>query len=453
MTTDSSASSLRSEGARIARLAAPLALVQLGHATMGLVDVAVVGRHGAVDLAGVGLGNSIFFTIAIFGMGLVLGIEPVISQAIGAGDEQSARRALRTGLWLSALATPPLLVLMGVVLWALPSFGVDPDVVPATRGYVLARAPELPAFLAFMAVKGWLQGHGRTRPIVASVVVANVLNLGLDVLFVFGAGPIPALGAAGAGLATTLCTWVRLAIVAAPATQVAPSSTTSRRDAWRAALSTTELARVLRVGAPLGLTLTLEVAIFAFVAFSMGRLGEADLAAHNVALMLASTPFNLMIGLASATGVVVGHRIGAADPRGAKRAGLVGIALSLACMAASGAAFVAAPAWWSGLFTPDADVIARAAPLVVVAGAFAISDGVQAVASGALRGAGDTTWALVCHLIAHWAIGLPTALWFCFAAGLGAPGLWWGLTCGLTFAAVSLTARFWWRATRGYAAL
>ncbi len=437
----------------IVRLAAPLALVQLGHATMGLVDTAVVGHKSAADLAAVGLGNSIFFTVAILGMGIALGTEPLVSQAVGAGDPSRARRALRQGTWLALFLTVPLLAIVLGLLAVLPHLGVDPEIVPATRAYVLARSPELPAFLFVTVARAYLQGFGRTREQVIGVVVANVLNLGLDVWLVFGGLGVPALGAAGAGIATAFCTWVRLGLLITPILSLRVHDDRTLVVRWRAALETSGLLRVLKVGTPLGLQLTLEVAIFAFVAFSMGSLGKIDLAAHNLALMLASTPFNAMIGLASAGGVIVGRRIGAGDPRGARDAGLLTIGLSGVFMAVSGLSFVLMPRAYAALFTDDPQVVDRAVVLLQIAGAFALSDGVQAVASGVLRGAGDTAWAFVCHLVAHWAVGLPMALLFCFTLGMGAAGLWWGLTCGLTFAAVTLTLRFWWRGTRGYAAL
>lgn len=445
----------------IGALAVPLALVQVGASLLGVIDTAVVGRTTPAQLAGVGLGNSLLFSITVFGMGLVLGTEPVIAQAIGARDPLRARRTLRQGIWIALASTPLILLVACGALLALPHVGVDDDVVPHARAYVIARFPGLLPFSLYWAVKAWLQAHGKTTAPVIGVVVGLVVELVLDLVLVFGVPSlgIPALGVVGAGIAHSITSAVRLAVVAVAAEYVmrddgatgeaASASLTERARRMRAALVASEFWTVLRVGVPLGLTMSLEVAVFAFAALTMGRLGETELAAHQVAIQCASTTFNAMIGLASATSVVVGKYIGAGDREGALQAGVAGIAMSSVFMVLTGALFFFEGAFLARLLTNEPDVVTGAAALLMVAAAFQLSDGLQAVASGALRGAGDTRATFLIHLVAHWGIGFPGVLGF-VAIGLGAPGVWWGLTLGLTFAAVALVARFVIKARRGY---
>lgn len=443
----------------IVALAVPLALVQMGAAMLGVIDTAVVGRTTPAQLAGVGLGNSMLFAIFIFGMGLVLGTEPVIAQALGAHDPLRARRTMRQGMWLALAVSPVILLVASGALLALPHVGVDPDVVPHARAYVLARFPGVLPFLLYWSVKAWLQAHGKTTAPVIGVVVGIVLELVLDVVLVFGLAGVPALGVVGAGIAHSITSCVRLAVVVVAAEYLtrdedaagesAATSLAQRAARMRAAWVASEMWTVMKIGVPLGLTMSLEVAVFAFAALTMGRLGETELAAHQVAIQCASTTFNAMVGLASATSVVVGRRIGAGDREGALQAGIAGLAMSTVVMLATGALFLFEGALLARALTDKPDVIAGAAALLVVAAAFQLSDGLQAVASGALRGAGDTRATFVIHLVSHWGVGFPCVLGF-VAMGLGAPGVWWGLTAGLTFAAVALVARFVVKARRGY---
>jgi MATE family multidrug resistance protein len=211
--------------------------------------------------------------------------------------------------------------------------------------------------------------------------------------------------------------------------------------------------RALRIGMPMGAQFAGEVAFFSSVSFLMGGIGTQMLAAHQVAITISSAPFHVCMGIGSATAVVVGQRIGRGDPSGTLRAGLLGIGTGAVFQAFVGASFLLLPELYLRAFTDDPGVIENGAALVRIAGFFSLSDGVQAVAVGALRGAGDTKWPFLFHIAAHWGFGMPTALLLTFVLGLGAPGLWWGLTCGLTISAVALTARFSLRARSGYAAL
>lgn len=449
----------------IVKLAVPLAAAQAGQAVISLTDTAVMGRTSAEELAGVALGNSIFFTVFVLCMGAVIGIEPLVSQAIGAGDYPRARRAMRQSVWLAAFATVPGTLIVLGVLALLPHVGVDPTIIAPTRDYTLGRLPGLFPALAFISLRGFLQGHNVTRPAVLSTIAAIVINVFTDLLLVFGdsglvevglpAVGLPALGAAGAGIASAVVSFVQAGVL------VEPTRRLGREEGegfsftyWREALVRRhELFRMLRVGGPMGLQFAFEVAFFSSVSLLMGRMGALMLAAHQVALTIASAPFQVCMGIGSATSVVVGQRIGASDQRGALVAGTTGIGLGFAVMTTTGLLFVLFPSFIVRVFTDDPDVIAASTGLLRIAGFFALSDGTQAVASGALRGAGDTLAPFFIHLCAHWGVGMPCALVFAVVLDGGAEGLWWGLTTGLTVSALSLTVRFVRKARRGYVAL
>ena len=436
----------RRELRELFRLALPLAAAQAGTQLMGLVDVAVLGRLGARELAGSGLANAVFFAFSVMGMGMVFGIDPLISQAVGAGDRLRARQVMWQGVWL-ALAISGVLtavILAGAVF--LPLSGAKPELIAPARIYLLIRLISLLPFLLFFVVRAYLQAHGITRPMVISMILANVVNVIADVLLVFGGrvlpewtGPLrdlPALGVAGAAIATVICTILQLVVVVAAVRAVDAGGEVDHR--WNGA----EVARAARVGWPVALQMGAEVGIFALVAVLASRLGTLQLAAHQLVIGLASFTFTVALGVAAAGSVRVGIGIGARDALATRFAGHVAFLGGGAVMAVSALAFAAMPRPITRLVTDQENVIAAAIPLMIIAAVFQLSDGIQAVGAGVLRGAGDTRYAFYANLVGHWCVGLPVALLLGFYGGLGIAGLWWGLCAGLTVVAVLLFVRF-----------
>ena len=438
----------RQELGRLLRLAAPLAAIHAGNQLMSLVDVAVVGRLGADALAGVGLGNGIFFTLSILGMGAMMGLDPLVSQALGAGQHARARQQLWQGVWLAALVTLVLSLPIAVAPSFLVPFGIEEAAAKEARTYVLIRLVGLYPFLLFVAVRAYLQAHGITRPMFLSMLAANVLNLIADVLLVFGgevlpawAGPlrsIPALGVAGAAIATTLCVLLQLGVVAlavhlTKAEGYDRSMRRPRRD---------DMLQALRLGVPIGLQMAAEASIFALVGLLVGRIGTESLAAHQLSLTVASVSFTVALGIGAASSVRVGRTIGARDPVGTRIAGRTALYATGAIMTLSALAFLAFPRLIAGAFTDQPHVIEAAIPLLMIAAVFQISDGLQAVGSGLLRGAGDTRFPFVANAIGYYAVALPAGLALSSWFGLGVKGLWWGLCIGLTLVATALVSRF-----------
>ena len=417
------------------RLALPLAAQQVGFHLMGTVDAAMLGRYNDTAIAAAGVGNNLLFSITSVGFGIVMGLDSVLPQAIGAQRPEAARRSLGAGLQLAAaigllctlavLAAPQILALAGV----------PPDVVHDARIYVDVRAIGIVPFLVSVALRSYLAAHHITRPLVAAMIVGNLANALLDLALIFGAGPIPALGVAGAALATVIVQVALAAIYYAAVRAIEgprPRPASTRAD----------LAEILRYGLPVGGHLFAEIGIFGLATVLAAHMGKLPAAAHSIALNLASLTFSIAVGIGAATSVRVGHAIVAGDLGLARRRGIVGLVLGLAVMSVFAACFLLAARPIAALFTDGSAVIAATIPLLQIAALFQLSDGTQAIAAAALRGIGDTRATFVGNVIGHYGVGLAISLTLAFGADLGAPGLWWGLSAGLTVTAVYLVLRF-----------
>ena len=437
---------VRAEVRALVRLAVPLALANAGQSLMGVVDAAVVGRAGAAQLAGVGLGALLFFAVSVLAMGTMMGLDPLVSQAFGAGDAPRARHFLWQGAWMALVIGVLLAVPLGFVPLALGPLGIEPEVARQASGHLLARLPSLPGLLFFFAARSYMQGANAPRAVLLSAVLANVVNLALDLLLVFGGADLPSwsgalrqippLGAVGSGIATSISTWIQAAFVAWAAGQIPVKGTFARRPLWQ------EIRLAVRVGAPIGLHMGAEVGLFALVGLLAGRLGAVPMAAHQVAIVLASFSFNAAVGIGNAGSVRVGWAVGSGHTPAARRAGMVAFGTGAALMSAWGLAFLLFPGVFARLMSNDPAVIAATTPLLRVAGVFQVSDGIQAVGAGVLRGAGDTRFTLFANLVGHWALGMPAALGLGLALGWGVTGLWWGLLIGLSAVALALFFRF-----------
>ena len=421
----------RRELRELFRLAGPVALAQCGNQLMGLVDVAVLGRFGARELAASGVGNAVFFAFSVVGIGVVLGIDPLIAQAVGAGDHNRARRALWQGVWLAIAMTAVLTVVLVAGASLIPLIGA-PELTGEARAFLLVRTTSLLPLLLFFVVRSYLQAYGRTGPLVPAMVVANIMNFGGDLLL------IPPLGVAGAALATTICTIAEIAIVAVPLRTLP----TPGHEHVSHRIERRDVAAAFHIGLPIGLQMGAEVGVFALVALLAARAGTVQLAAHQVAISLASFTFTIALGVAAAGSVRVGLAIGAGKQQATRLAGHAAFAGGAMVMGASALTFAVAPRALARLITDQGTVLDTAVPLLLVVAVFQLSDGIQAVGAGVLRGAADTRFPLYANLVGHWLIGLPIAVFLGFRLRWGVVGLWWGLCAGLTVVAIALVLRF-----------
>jgi MATE family multidrug resistance protein len=440
---------VKSEIRATLRLALPLVLAELGWMAMGIVDTMFVGRIGAEALGAVGLGAQIYYAIAICAGGLLLGLDTVISQAHGASDEALCNEWLAQGLWLAAMFVPLVMYSIWGIEPVLRALSVDRNVIATMGPYLRALNWSTPALFAYFALRRYLQSLGIVRPVMAVLVTANLINLAGNWILVLGNLGAPRLGAEGSGWATCISRAymaIMLAAVAAP-------HALARKSSWRP--QARKLHQLLRLGGPAAGQIGLEFAVFTAATILIGRLSAVALAASQIALVTVSTTYMMPLGISSAAAVRVGHALGRGAPASAGRAGWAALGLGAAIMALAAIALLSVPGLIARWFTPAAEVTAAAAVILRVAAFFQLFDGLQVVATGALRGAGDTRTPALCHFAGYWLVGLPVGAALCFRAGWGAPGMWTGLCAGLIVIGTVLalvwrrTARRWSPAMQG----
>jgi MATE family multidrug resistance protein len=420
------------------RLALPVALVQIGLMAMGAVDTIMVGRVSAIDLAAVAIGHLYFFGVAVFGMGVLYALDPVVSQAVGAGDAVGIARGVQRGAVLAAALSVLAMALLLPVGAVLAALGQPAEVVPVATRYARGLIPGVFPFYVFIVLRQSLQAMGKVRAILLAVLAANLVNVFLNWMFIFGNLGFPAMGAVGSAWATSSSRWFMMLVLAAIGW---PLLRSSLRPLRADALAPAPLARLLRVGAPVGGQQWLEFGVFGAAGLLMGWLGAIPLASHQVALQFAALTFMVPVGVAQATSVLVGQAVGRGDPSGARRATGAGLLTGVGFMAVTAVMFLTLPEQLARAFSDDAPVIAAAALLLPIAGVFQVFDGIQVVAAGALRGVGDTRVPMILNLVGFWLVGLPVSAALGLGLGLGPQGIWWGLAIGIGVVALLLADR------------
>ncbi|NOT09222.1 MAG: MATE family efflux transporter [Gemmatimonadales bacterium] len=419
-------------------LAVPVVIVQLGMMLMGVVDTIMVGHLNAAALAAVALANLYFFCIAVFGMGAVMALDPLVSQAVGAGDEAGIARSVQRGLITAFILAVPSTGLLLLVRPFLELLGQPAELIPLATRFIYVTAPGMLPFIVFLVFRQTLQALHRLAPIIVIILVANLVNAALNWVFIFGRLGAPALGVAGSALATTLSRWFMvIALLIVAWKDLGPRLIPWQRESFQAGA----LRRMLRLGLPIGAQMFFEYGIFGLVGTLMGRIGTLAMAGHQIALNLSSLIFMVPLGVGAAAAVLVGGAVGAEDADRARRATAGSLLVGSVFMAGAAAVFVFAPVALARFYTADRSVIDMARPLIVLAGIFAIFDGLQAVAMGVLRGIGDTRAPVAICLVGYWFVGMPTSVILGFQAGLGPVGLWWGLVAGLAVTAGVLLVR------------
>ena len=426
------------ESRALLRLALPVVVVQVGIMAMGVVDTIMVGHLSATALAAVALGNLYFFGCAILGMGALMGLDPVVAQALGAGDHPAVARGVQRGLILGALLSIPAAAALMFGEQALRGMGQPAEVVPFAGSYARWTAPGVLPLYLFVVLRQSLQALRAMRPIIICIVAGNIINVVLNWVLIYGHLGAPALGVTGAAISTTIGRWALPFILLGLAWhQLGPALRPLRRES----LELSPLGRMFRLGLPIGIQTALEFTAFGAVGLMMGRLGTIPVAAHQVAINLASLTFKVPLGVGQAAAVLVGHAIGAADQSGARRAARASVVYGVGFMALTSMVFLLIPTQLAELYTNDVATIALAAALLPVAGVFQLFDGTQAVTAGILRGAGDTRVPMLINLGGFWLFGIPLSLLLGFRTSMGPVGLWWGLAAALAIVAAILTFR------------
>ena len=437
---------LRAEFRPTLRLAIPLVLAELGWMSMAIVDTMMVGRlpNSATAIAAVSLGGILVHVLAFFGGGLLVGLDTLVSQAFGAGQREDCHRSLVHGIYLSLALTPLLMAPVWFFDPLLRYTRIAPDIIALAVPYSKAMAWGTLPLLLYFAVRRCMQGMNMVRPIAFALLTANLINAGGNWLLIYGKLGAPAMGAVGSGWSTA---WARIYLAAVLVGYLLWYDRKHRTRLLRTPIQP-ELMRIRRLialGFPAAMQISLEIGVFALVTALIGRLGAVSLASHQIALNTVSLTYMVPLGISSAAAVRVGQAIGRKDPQGASHAGGSAIFFGALFMTLAGIALLLFPRAIARLYTPDAAIIRSTVLLLAAGAAFQLFDGIQTVATGALRGAGDTRTPMLCHFTAYWIIGLPLGAWLCFRKNMGAFGLWAGLSLALIL--IGIVLLFAWRRT------
>jgi len=428
----------RSDFIALARLAAPIVVTQVGLMLMGVVDILMVGHVSATALAAVALANLYLFGVSTFGLGTLFALDPIVSQALGANDRLAVARGLQRGLLLAVALTVPTCLLLAAVEPVLTLVQQPEAIVPLVRGYIFRVMPAVLPFYAFVVLRQTLQAHHRVAPILVTLVAVNLLNAALNYLWIFGHLGFPAMGVLGSASATLVSRYaMALLLLVLGWRQLAPYLTALAPRVF----DVRALRRMVQLGAPIGVQFLLEWGAFGAVGLLMGWLGVLEVAAHQIALNLASLTFMVPMGIGAAAAVRVGQAVGRGDPDAIRRASVASLAVGATFMAVAAALFLSVPAKLASFYSIDPAVVALAALLLPIAGLFQVFDGLQVVAMGLLRGLGDTRVPMIMSIIAFWCVGMPVSLLLAFGMDLGAVGLWWGFVVALAAVAVILLLR------------
>jgi MATE family multidrug resistance protein len=437
MTTDVSPR----ETGRLLRLAVPVIFTSVGNMLMGLVDTMVVGQYSSLALAGVAAGNSVFWTVAMIGIGFLSAMDPIVAQSHGAREPKQALQCLATALQQALLycviATPILLFIASHLDWT----GAAPDVAEAAAPFLQTMTYGLLPLMVFQVLQRYWQGMEIALPFTLIMILSNVINYIFALAFVQGRWGFPAMGAEGAAWATLVVRVVALIAAILYTSWLWRRRPYYRPDFARLAPLLKEFQRsmhrrLFRLGLPSSLQMGLEVCAFSLTTLLVARLGAQMLATHQIVLNIASFAFMFPLGLSAATATRVGYHTGRMDGPRAMRTSWLGIIIGTLMMASSALVLFAIPDQLLRLFTQDPAVIQLGVSLIFLCALFQIFDGIQVVSAGALRGLGDTKTALYTNLLAHWCLGLPVGIALCFWLDRGLWGLWVGLALGLFFTAV-----------------
>jgi multidrug resistance protein, MATE family len=431
----------RAELRALVTLAIPVVLSELGWMAQSLVDTIMVGRLGPAAIGSVALGNAVFYTPSLFGFGLLLGLDTLVSQSYGRKDYDGCHRWLAQGIYLAMLVTPITMVVIWLASFGYAGFGIAPAVAGPAATYLRILSWSTLPLLIYGASRRYLQGVGQVRVVTVTFVVANLINWFGNWVLIYGKWGAPRMGVDGSALSTVVARiFMALALVG---------------FAWRyerkrghplfqhwAGPSLAKLKQLVRLGAPAAGQILLEVGAWNLATLAAGWLTPVALATHQIALNYAALTYMVPLGVSSAAAVSVGHAIGAGDPARARRAGWLALALGTGFMLCAAVVFLVAPRPLIALYTTDAQVMAVGPALLVLAAAFQIFDGIQTVSTGALRGLGETRAPMVANFVGYWIIGLPIGLTLCFVLKWGIYGLWIGLTLALVVVASWLLMRW-----------
>jgi MATE family multidrug resistance protein len=419
----------------------PVALSEMGWMAQGIVDTIMVGRLGPAAIGAVALGNAVCYTPSLFGVGIMLGLDTLVAQAYGRSDHDECHQWLAQSFYIAALATPVLMIVIALASLGLPRFGIAPELaMPASTYLRLLNWGTLPLLL-YSAARRYLQGVGQVRVITFTYVLANLVNWFGNWVLIYGKLGFPALGVNGSAISTVASRILMALMLVAFAWRYERRRGHPLFRHW-AAPKLARLRQLVRLGLPAAGQILLEVSAWNLATFAAGYLSPVALATHQIVLNYASITYMVPLGISAAAAVSVGHAIGAGDAARARRAGWLALALGTGFMLLAAVVLFAMPSPLIRLYTADPQVLAAGRKLLVIVAAFEVFDGIQTVATGALRGLGETRVPMFANLVGYWFMGLPLGLLLCFTLRHGIYGLWMGLTLALIVIASTLLLRW-----------
>lgn len=428
---------LRREFGPMLRLAAPLALAELGWMAMGIVDTIMAGPLGPAAVGAGILGNMVFYPLAMSFTGLLFGMDTLVAQAYGRQDLQDSRHTLINGIWLAAALTPITMLLTMGAIPVIRAVGANPNVMTQCAPYMEAMVWGMFPLFLFTACRRYLQALNLVRAITFTLVTANIINFLGNYTLIYGRWGAPAMGLAGSGWSTSLSrVYMAVVMLAAVLWEERRAGYLVFALSWRPDWA--RLGELVKLGLPATGQIAFEGAVFGVVTVLAAKLDEVSLAAHGIAVQVIATTFMVPLGISSAAAVRVGHAVGRGDRRGVAAAGWAALLIAALFMGAAGIALWTVPRWIVRLFISDTAVIVAGVTLLRIAAFFELFDGLQVVATGALRGVGDTRAPMLAHLIGYWVIGMPVVYVLCFPLGWGAPGIWVGLSAALILIGAAL---------------
>jgi MATE family multidrug resistance protein len=416
------------------RLAIPVVLSELAWMMMSVVDTIMVGRISPEAIGAVGLSSSLYYIPALFGTGLLLGLDTLVSQAYGRGDHADCRKWVMQGIHIVLLFSVPVMIIVQWIPALLPRWGTNPAVASQTADYLRLLNWGTPWLLTYACFRRYLQGMHIVKPVTFALVTANLVNLAGNWLLIYGKFGLPEMGVRGSALSTVLARVYMAAFL------VAVAIWQEHKDggsffAQFPLPNKRRILRILQLGGPAATQMIFEIGAFGGATVIAAKLSAESLAAHQIALNIASVTYMVPLGISAAAAVAVGHSVGRGDLARARRTGYLAIGVAAAFMAVMALLLILFPHSIVRVYSPDPRVIAVGVPLLALAAAFQIFDGIQTATTGALRGLGHTTAPMVLNFIGYWIIGLPLGYWLCFSGNLGVFGVWIGLTIALIFIA------------------
>lgn len=432
----------REEALATLKLGYPLMIANLLQMSMAFVDTVMAGNLSTTDLAAVAIGSSILTPVFVFGAGILMAVTPIVSQHFGSRSLDKIGKSVRQSLWLAVFLSIPTILLLRNAYPIFELMNIDSEVARLAQGYLNAAAWGIPGFFCYLALKHFNEAVSVTRPAMWFAVVGLLFNIFWNYTLMFGKFGFPALGAIGTGWATMIVMWVMFICMLIFTWKLKSYKRFQIFDTFRLP-EFNYLKDLLKLGFPIGVTFTMEVSLFAVVSLLMGYLSTTAIAAHQIAINLASITFMVAFGISSAVTIRVGQNLGKRSLSNARFSGYTGIALSVGLMTCTAIIFFTLPSLLVSIYTNDPELAGLAAQLLFFAAVFQISDGLQVSGAAALRGLKDTRIPMIVNLIAYWIVGLSTGYFLGIKMGYGPQGLWAGLIFGLTTAAILHNLRFW----------